>query len=414
MPHKTGASGGEWILHRSTRPDTYPTPDLASLSDMQRKKWFGDPTPSEDMRRAWDYLSTTVASVWPGKTLKAHPGITGLHLMQYTLPASRADGLWYGYPKLPNDAIAIIRQHSPQHRHEWIDATTDRLVYYDMRDAYASLLAFGIPAFTSQDEYIHDEAGTLVAHADGFYRCDITVPQTWDHIGLIPVHGDNGKWHYPHTPGETFETWISDLDVLTLHKHGWPLAIRERIVLNRNSNAARPLRPFAEKIVPFLELAERKRKEAPTPTRNYIRNAWRAIINIGIGCMHSKQAWEDVPPETADEDETVELYYNETGDMAARKPVYHTKFRDRWYKPEWSSAIYRREIARITKQALTVPMRDLVCINGDAIYLRTDPHWTDATAERDQKVGAIRVKADIMLPTARTFRTISDMKEVVG
>jgi hypothetical protein len=395
----------QWPLHKSTKADPTPTPTLHTMNDAQRENWFGDPAYNEDMERAWAWISKAVAERWPGKTLKVNPGITGLHLMQYDLPVTGKTGEWYVYQPLPADIIRIIKQHSPQHRYEEAHLTTDRVVYYDMRDAYASLLGYGIPAFTDPTALIHDNDKTLVEHADGFYLCRIKVPNDWHHIGLVPAHPDEGKgWRYPNTPGEVFETWIDDHDVRMLQKHGWQFYIKERIILNSSSSIARPLAAFAGKIVPMLELAERARAAEATRTRNYVRNALRNMVNFAIGMMHKMDVLKEVDLALLDEDPDVEPVTLPSGALAAKKRVQHSPFRMRWYQPHWSSAVYRREIRRVTAQIVdNVSYEDVLCIVGDGVYLRTDPAWESPEHRLQQKVGAFRCKANKDLHRVLTF-----------
>ncbi|MFJ3825486.1 hypothetical protein [Streptomyces nodosus] len=50
----------------------------------------------------------------------------------------------------------------------------------------------------------------------GHWQVRVTVPDTWNHVGLLPAPASGDRaWHYPATPGTTFTTWAGGPEIHT-------------------------------------------------------------------------------------------------------------------------------------------------------------------------------------------------------
>lgn len=75
---------------------------------------------------------------------------------------------------------------------------------------------------------LYDTCSSLEPHQRGRYRIRFRVPADWCHVGafMVPVRErtqhsaeEGGDWHYPATPGGTFETWADGAEISALMQY---------------------------------------------------------------------------------------------------------------------------------------------------------------------------------------------------
>lgn len=76
----------------------------------------------------------------------------------------------------------------------------------------------------------------------------MTVPDTWNHVGLLPAPAPGDRaWHYPATPGATFTTWAGGPEIHTALPNPiqpWKIEILDGILWDDG----KPLDDWAKKL----------------------------------------------------------------------------------------------------------------------------------------------------------------------
>lgn len=348
---------------------------------LRAASWFGDePAEVEEYGAAWAQLGELVAATFgPAAKLLSTPSATGRHLFLMSIPEGK------DWPVMSADLQELVRSTSGQGRIEltWRGGELPALHTYDGRWSYAALckgLPFGIPGYDRRSEF--------EGYRRARYRVAVTVPAGWDHVGLLPAHGERGSWRWPSEPGEYFDTWADGCEVGLALKHGWQVRIRERLLFAEHQGAGRgPLDTWADRLV-------RMRERAPG---RLIRSAVRAMLLHTVGAFYGRPHrvtragdFTDVPEDAAN--------WRTAGDT-------HLWAEDRgqaWpimAHPEWSAAIWARARARLLDAptghvrragALHVPRSHVVGFRTDAIYLTERADWPD-----DGKVGRFRLTRSV-------------------
>lgn len=367
-------TGGSVELHRATI--WFPKADAS------------DPQACAD---AWSMLRDAIRAVWRHDELPmlTTPAAMGRDLWLRTIPR---DVEW---PTLPDETQRLIRATSGQGR--WQHPSDPHLagerrqlpalVRYDLRFGYAGMMS-NLPV----GPWVHDDRPDWSPQMRGRFRVAVTVPDGWQHVGLLPWPDPEGGWRYPNTPGERFETWADGAELAIAHRHGWPLEVCERIV----GQPGKPLDRFVELLVRGRAGSPSVRqrlldqyREAPQVAKLAADGA-RAIVLHMLGAMHGRPrpVTRSVPehrvaemPADAHEPRLRAGRWEWTEHEAPAMPeTAH---------PEWTTAVWARCRARMLDHrgtgALHVPYRDVLAIHQDAIYLAADPQWED-----DGKVGSPR------------------------
>jgi hypothetical protein len=379
-------------------------------------RWFGDETDPERCRVAWQILDRLVTDAFPGSSeavLLATPSTTGRDLLQRTI------GRGITYPTLDLDLADLIRQTAGQGRQQILaTGPVEALVCYDTRLAYAAVLA-GVPYGNPTRDRLDQYAG----HVAGRYRVRATVPDGWQHVGILGVPGIDPRlpWSWPDRPGTVIDTWCDGAEVDLLRRYGWPHVIRERILWPERGALdvwARRLTALVDRV----ENLDRVGAEA-VEVLDLVRHGLRAIILHTVGSFWSagaghgrQQFFADSPdqipdgaiPYPGDEDDDGRIPY--TIDVGTG--------RTEWDHPEWSAHVWARARVRLlvgTRAAprglLHVPRETLVGCHTDALWASQDPLWAD-----DGRIGTMRRKG-----TPRTFeppapapRTMRDLDRLKG
>lgn len=363
-----------YTLRKDTRPD------VDQVGNYSVKDWFyfaGKEIADKAIARIESWLVTEFNT-----HVHLSPTGTGQAALLRCLP--------YGiqYPQLPPGIQVLIRRNSFPGRTEYFRTDAASGVQYDARLAFFGCTA-DVPCYFG--EILHDDDRAYLGFRRALYRVDITVPRDWEHIGLVPKRpGPNDPaWDFPRRPGDSWEAWLWGCEVDLLRKHAWPHQIQERILFAEEGGASTdPLRTWIRSFRSALlrpNLVNPPR-DATGPEFLLVRKGLRACVLNTIGAFHGYKA--RVPIES---DVVVPDYARRVLDNN-RKWLYEwyepvTDRRGIWNQPAWSSHIWAINRCRITRQALKVPLKDIIAIKTDALILTRDPGWTD-----DGAIGSFRKK----------------------
>jgi hypothetical protein len=363
------------------------------------------PEPAQDGPQASTHVAPPAAPVeaenGPGEP-QERPGYVLRRRRQGITPfEARSTPLTYGraallamlpadaaYAELDHDVADLVHAQlvHGQHREELLAraATLDQVHAYDRRFAYAAHLR-RLPG----PPIAWDHDGEVDGYRPAAYRVEVTVP-AWQHIGLVPWTLD-GLVRYPSTPGDTFETWLWTPELRLLIEHGWPFAVRERVLFTaeRERPGGDPLRGWSEWIArTYAELASE-------PNR---RGRLREAVLWTIGAFHSRTRMRrdaqtypsraDVPARRPGELE-ISVIRQPDGTYQRNALVPLNAYERAWHQPHWSSYVWSSARAAVARQALRAPREVLLGIKSDGIYLARvlHPDWID-----DGTIGHFRPK----------------------
>lgn len=387
---------GTWYVSRRTDATAGDAPTFDGLSDAQRWAWFDEHVVAypEQCRRAWYGIRGWIAGTFKGCHAMGTPAATALDLIEHTLPWGQ-NREPYRYSTLGDGLRRLLAATSTQHRMEMFSHKGQRMrryVSYDARVAFGGYLRH-LPIVPPRDGVIHDQMAIYEPYRNGKYRVEVTVPASWDRIGLAPRRSADGfTWEWPATPGESWECWLDECEMRLVDGWDWPYQIRERILFaDPKMPGSDPLREYADRLTSELERCERFPK---SPALRAYRAALRALTIHPVGAFHAGSGNDSRHIDSRDElderDALADIVRDDTG-WTVTNSIELTAFRSRWWRPEWSSAVYARERVTATRKALQLPREKLIAIRGDAIHLAdVDPEWADSG-----KVGSYRKQHDV-------------------
>jgi len=353
-----------------------------------RDSWFPGCEDQVVACEAWrvfraDWESST------GLPLLSSPSKTGQALLWEMLPQGQE------FPALPADVEKIVRANSPQHRIEdfetinrVVDPESAEFYQYDGRWMYAALatldrLPIGEPR----------RVGYFKPYEPGWHKMRIKIPDSWDHIGLIPCLDPDGVgWVCPNGAGSIIEGWVSEPELTLALSHGWEVVEHcDGWVFDKG----RPLGAWAKKLIDMRRrfrdkhdaLAEKYEYEPDWESpQNYVAAAVRQILNHTIGSLHARgyerelfvsdddwKAWrrENAGWFDLHRAERVEgKGWNVTHWVPDDSPLSINM-------PHWSATIWALERARVAQYALRCNPATIVKINGDAIYSTAELPFED-------------------------------------
>lgn len=356
----------------------------------------GDTARPDEVREAMERCGEAIRRQFPGSVMLATPATTGRELLVRSLPEG---AVW---PVLPPELQTLVRSTATQGRIEPLLAPGRHggLYAYDGRLMYAALtrrLPGGrwrhgsgpLPGGRCQPKgcgscrHHGGTSGEACPYRAGRYRVTFRVPPGWAHVGILPALGPDG-WSWPSEPGTVHEGWVDGAELHLAHEHGWSVAVHEWIVWDGYDETG-PLDSWTRLLVTAHDKLHGNDLAAA---------AVRAIILHGIGAFHGRghlvshhTAWVDAHevPATAvairPEDDGLS-WHEDRG--TAWPELAH---------PEWSSAVWARCRARMTREALKLPREQVAAIDTDCLHL-TAP----ATFQDNGKPGAFRLKRRMPLP----------------
>ncbi|GAA4561229.1 hypothetical protein [Streptomyces collinus] len=360
-------------------------------------EWFDvDGDDPATVRDAFVLLWQALRRHWPDAVVMGSPSQTGRDLWTRTIPTrgQHADG----FPVLSEELRGLLHATAGQGRNELITPPRvpdqlPQLVEYDRTFAYAKHTwksPVGTPrritattfAAWSQKEQMRALYGC------GHWQVRVSVPDTWNHVGLLPAPAPGDRaWHYPAEPGTTFTTWAGGPEIhtaLTNPMTPWKIEILDGILWEDG----KPLDDWARKLKEtWTNLSAQAHFQGnPEQARaaHLASRAVRSILLYGIGAFAQRPRMvtgttprsmeRDVPPdaEIIGFDDELITWQKPTG--FARDPNAH---------PEWAAAIWSGARAALLTQrhrdentyagALHTPPGTVVAFRTDALYL-TQPH----------------------------------------
>lgn len=248
----------------------------------------------------------------------------------------------------------------------------------------------------------------------------VTVPDTWDHIGLVAQKAPESlSWHYPRKPGAKFKTWAGYRALAVARKFGWGIEYHESIDLGMKG---RWMQNFSDTIVDLRQQVEQNMAlgEHDHLTLTAVRNALRNILLFGVGSLASRAkttTWSGTNALLLPDKSLIVGAVEQIGDRfvcRVRNEFYSKPTLD--YQPGLALQIWADAAASVvaTKTngvetgAMSLDPRTILGIRGDAIHTTTVPDWALPVAEGgadDGKVGRLRVKGTLEGPLPTPMNT---------
>ncbi|WP_435613692.1 hypothetical protein [Streptomyces sp. bgisy159] len=362
-------------------------------------EWFDvDGDTPHTVRDAFVLLWQALRRHWNDAVLMGSPSQTGRDLWTRTIPTRGQHA--EGFPVLSEELRGLLHATAGQGRNELITPPRvpeqlSELVEYDRTFAYAKHTwksPVGTPrrvtaaafAAWSQKEQMRALYGC------GHWQVRVTVPDGWDHVGLLPAPAPGDRaWHYPAAPGTTFTTWAGGPELhtaLTNPIQPWKIEILDGILWEDG----KPLDDWAKKLKEtWTNLSAQAHFQGDAQQARAAHLASRAVRSIllyGIGSFAQRprmvtgttprSAERDVPAdaEIIGFDDELITWQKPTG--FARDPNAH---------PEWAAAIWSGARAALLTQrhrdddtyvgALHTPPGTVVAFRTDALYLTQPRNW---------------------------------------
>lgn len=350
------------------------------------------------VRDAFVLLWQALRRHWNDAVLMGSPSQTGRDLWTRTIPTRGQHA--EGFPVLSEELRSLLHATAGQGRNELIipprvPQQLPGLFEYDRTFAYAKHTwksPVGTPrritaaVFTAWSEKEQMRA----LYGCGHWQVKVTVPDTWNHVGLLPAPAPGDRaWHYPAEPGTTFTTWAGGPEVhtaLTNPIQPWKIEILDGILWEDG----KPLDDWAKKLKEtWTNLSAQAHFQGDAQQARAAHLASRAVRSIllyGIGSFAQRprmvtgttprSAERDVPPdaEIIGFDNELITWQKPTG--FARDPNAH---------PEWAAAIWSAARAALLTQrhrdddtyagALHTPPGTVVAFRTDALYLTQLQNW---------------------------------------
>ncbi|MGW0902901.1 hypothetical protein [Streptomyces sp. NPDC002853] len=326
------------------------------------------------------------------------PSQTGRDLWTRTIPARGQHA--EGYPVLSEELRGLLHATAGQGRTELITPPRvpeqlPQLVEYDRTFAYAKH-TWKSPVGTPRRITAHTFASwshkeqTKALYSCGHWQVRVTVPDTWNHVGILPAAAPGDRaWHYPSTPGTTFTTWAGGPEIHTALSNPiqpWKIEILDGILWDDG----KPLDDWAKKLKEaWTNLTTQSHfhtDPAQARAAHLASRAVRAILLYGIGSFAQRPRMvtgttprtleREVPPDAeiiGFDDEQI-TWQKPTG--FARDPNAH---------PEWAAAIWSGARAALLSQrhreqdtyagALHTPPGSVIAFRTDALYLTSTHNW---------------------------------------
>ncbi|MFD4998710.1 hypothetical protein [Streptomyces buecherae] len=363
-------------------------------------EWF-DLEPGDDpatARDAFVLLWQALRRHWDDAVVMGSPSQTGRDLWTRTIPArgQYSDG----YPVLSEELRGLLHATAGQGRNELlapprVPEMLPQLVEYDRTFAYAKHTwksPVGTPkritgrTFAAWSE--KEQARAL--YGCGHWHIRAAVPDTWDHVGLLPAPAPGDRaWHYPATPGATFTTWAGGPEVhtaLTNPLSPWKIEVLDGLLWEDG----KPLDDWAKKLKEAWSnlSAQAHFQQDPAQARaaHLASRAIRAIVLYGIGSFAQRPRMvTGTTPRTQERDvpADAEIIGFDDEVITWQKPTGFS--RDPNAHPEWAAAIWSGARAALLTQrhrasdtyagALHAAPGTVIAFRTDALYLTQPQAW---------------------------------------
>ncbi|WP_328687973.1 hypothetical protein OHA74_53860 [Streptomyces phaeochromogenes] len=362
-------------------------------------EWFDlDGDDPATIRDAFVLLWQALRHHWNDAVLMGSPSQTGRDLWTRTIPQRGQHA--EGFPVLSEELRGLLHATAGQGRNELltpprVPEQLPQLVEYDRTFAYAKHTwksPVGTPrritaaTFASWPQKEQQQA----LYGCGHWQVRVTVPDTWNHIGLLPAPAPGERaWHYPADPGTTFTTWAGGPEIhtaLTNPLNPWKIEILDGILWENG----KPLDDWAKKLKDTwtnLSAQAHFQGDAQQARAAHLASrAVRAILLYGIGSFAQRPRMvtgttprtleRDVPPDAEIIGFDDELITWQRPRGFSRDPNAH---------PEWAATIWSGARAALLTQrhrdddtyagALHTEPGSVVAFRTDALYLTQPQNW---------------------------------------
>lgn len=362
-------------------------------------EWFdADGHDPATVRDAFVLLWQALRRHWDDAVIMGSPSQTGRDLWTRTIPArgQYADG----FPVLSEELRGLLHATAGQGRNELltpprIPEQLPQLIEYDRTFAYAKHTwksPVGTPRRITAATFAawSEKEQTRALYGCGHWQIRVTVPDTWNHVGLLPAPAPGERaWHYPAEGGTTFTTWAGGPEVhtaLTNPLTPWKVEILDGILWDDG----KPLDDWAKKLkdtwTNLSAQAHYQGNAQQARAAHLASRAVRSILLYGIGAFAQRPRMvtgttprsmeRDVPPDA-------EIIGFDDQQITWQKPTGFS--RDPNAHPEWAVAIWSAARAALLTQyhrdddthagALHTPPGTVVAFRTDALYLTQPQNW---------------------------------------
>lgn len=334
-------------------------------------QYFDSVSSIEECKKSWQLLGSLLrGSFGEHATLMGTAAAAGQNLLRLALPRGQA------YQPLPKDIQDILYHNFGQGRIEtFYRCSFTASVLYEVDGTW---MYVSCSRDCPTGECIHDQTDALIneGKSPAFYRVIATVPDDWNHIGLLPSYDEEAakrnadiKTCFPNEPGRIFESWCTNGELRLAHERGWSHTILERIHFPQRSND--PLRLWLERLKRIRESCDFLEE----PQRTMLRQAIRSIVLKAIGSFfrhivvndgyipldQSEQIPEFAEWEVIDENT---IYYREESDLTDRQ--------QQMLQPHWAAWIWGNARTRLARAALALPYESIMALRTDGIWTTYD------------------------------------------
>ncbi|WP_331732881.1 hypothetical protein OG613_48835 (plasmid) [Streptomyces sp. NBC_00015] len=362
-------------------------------------EWFDiDGDDPHTVRDAFVLLWQALRRHWTDAVIMGSPSQTGRDLWTRTIPSRGQHA--EGFPVLSEELRGLMHSTAGQGRNELllpprVPEQLPQLVEYDRTFAYAKHTwksPVGTPRRVTAATFASwsEKEQTRALYGCGHWQVRVTVPDTWNHVGLLPAPAPGDRtWHYPAAPGTTFTTWAGGPEIHTALSNPiqpWKIEVLDGILWEDG----KPLDDWAKKLKETwtnLSAQAHFQGDAQQARAAHLASrAVRAILLYGIGAFAQRPRMvtgttprtqeRDVPPdaEIIGFDDELITWQKPTG--FGRDPNAH---------PEWSAAIWSGARAALLSQrhrddniyagALHTPPGTVIAFRTDALYLTQPQNW---------------------------------------
>jgi hypothetical protein len=364
-------------------------------------EWF-DPEGADPatVRDAFVLLWQHLRQQWPDVVLMGSPSQTGRDLWSRTIPAKPGSRWADGYPVMSEEIRGLLHATAGQGRTELlvpprVPDKLPRMVELDRTFAYAKhtwASGVGVPRRVTAAAFaaMPGKEQTNALFAPSHWQVRVTVPDDWEHVGLLPAPAPGEKaWYYPSEPGRTFTTWAGGAEInlaLRNHLQPWRIEILDGLLWESGT----PLREWSTRLkdawaalraMSGLHGDERQRAAARLASR-----AVRSILLFGIGgfAQRPRTTTGSVPVGREDQVPAGAQIIGVDGEHItwSRNSGFA---RDPYAHPEWAAGVWSAARAALLSMrmrqddvhvgALHLPPGSVVAFRTDAVYTTADPAW---------------------------------------
>lgn len=322
-------------LNFDSRTAVYRALDGAEVTVSLLSNWF------DGTSRDWLIAQSQFRTHF-GFGFLSSPALTGTYAAQQCLPKA----LPKGGPS--EEFLAILHAQTTQGRTQSFLPALDvnEFFYYDRIFAYSADCYLEMPCGADRVEV----GGDYVPFKPAFYEIEFSIPDGWNHMGLLPVMSVDG-WRWPEKGKH--RTFVAEPELRVAVQHKWPF----RVIQVWRFADARPLELWRSKLTKLYA------------SGGAGKQIFRAVLLQGLGAMYARSYRR--------ERVVGEAEWIESGDVSGEflpdgnvRVVDRVARSGRFYAPHWIAYTWSRARARLINAALTLPKSSILACHVDALYLR--------------------------------------------